>query len=107
MKEKYLRFIRDFSSISIKRICEEKNLDRSCVLRGRSSEEKTRILYQALLDEIQKIIPEEETNEKSNSNNNADINRRDRNDNDNKTRKKRKNLHQVANDMQQDTRRPL
>ena len=106
MKEKYLRFIRDFSSISIKRICEEKNLDRSCVLRGRSSEEKTRILYQALLDEIQKIIPEEEKNEKINNNSNNPANRTNNTTN-NKTRKKRKNLHQVANDMQQDTRRPL
>lgn len=57
MKEKYLKFIKDFSSISVAQICREQKIDRSCVLRGRSSEEKTKILYNELLKQIVNILP--------------------------------------------------
>lgn len=59
MKEKYLKFIKDFSSISVTQICKDQKIDRSCILRGRSSEEKTRILYDELMKQILEILPKE------------------------------------------------
>lgn len=62
MKEKYLKFIKDFSSISITQICKDQKIDRSCVLRGRSSEEKTMILYNELIKKIKELIEKEDNN---------------------------------------------
>ena len=59
MKEKYLKFIKDFSSISVAQICKDQKIDRSSVLRGRSSEEKTRILYDELMKQIKELIERE------------------------------------------------
>lgn len=67
MKEKYLKFIKDFSSISVTQICKDQKIDRSCVLRGRSSEEKTRILYDELMKRLKELIEREDNNEKNNT----------------------------------------
>jgi len=67
MKEKYLKFIKDFSSISVTQICKDQKIDRSCVLRGRSSEEKTRILYDELMKKLKDLIEREDNNEENNT----------------------------------------
>ena len=66
MKEKYLKFIKDFSSISVTQICKDQKIDRSCTLRGKSSEEKTKILYDELMKKIKDLI-ERENNDENNT----------------------------------------
>ena len=63
MKEKYLKFIKDFSSISVTQICKDQKIDKSCTLRGKSSEEKTRILYEELLNQWKELIEREKNND--------------------------------------------
>ena len=58
MKEEYLKFIKEYSKISVSKICREKKIDRSCVMRGKSSEEKTKILYDELINELKKLLKE-------------------------------------------------
>lgn len=59
MKEKYLEFIKNFSSISVSKICKDKKIDRSCVMRGRSSEQRTKELYDELLKQLKELIENE------------------------------------------------
>ena len=56
MKEEYLKFIKEYSKISVSKICREKGIDRSCVMRGKSSEEKTKILYDELINELKQLL---------------------------------------------------
>ena len=61
MKEEYLKFIKEYSKISISKICREKKIDRSCVMRGKSSEEKMKMLYDELSKQINGIKRPEDT----------------------------------------------
>lgn len=56
MKQEYLQFIKNFSSISVSRICKEKKVDRSCLLTQRTSEEKTKIVYDELMKQLKALI---------------------------------------------------
>lgn len=58
MKRKYLDFIKMFSKINISSICKFHNIDRSNLLNGRASEETTKIIYDELKKQLEKLISE-------------------------------------------------
>lgn len=56
MKEKYLKFIKDYSKINIAKLCEELKINRGNVLNGRSSEQTTRLLYDTLRKRLKELL---------------------------------------------------
>lgn len=54
-KEKDLQFIKDFSKINVSQICKDLNIDRSNVLRGRASEEKTKLVKDEILKRLENL----------------------------------------------------
>lgn len=54
-KEQYLKFILEFSKISISSICKELNIDRQNILNGKASLETTKKLYDEILSRLEKI----------------------------------------------------
>ena len=55
-RKEYLKFIKQFTSISVAQICREKKIDRSCLLRGKASEEKTKIVYNELMNRLTELL---------------------------------------------------
>ena len=55
MKETYLKFIKDFSQISIVNICKQLNVNRSNVLNGNASEETIKKVYDELKKRLIKL----------------------------------------------------
>lgn len=55
MKDKYLKFIKDFSKISISSICKDLNINRENILKGKASEQTTKKLYDELKNQLSKI----------------------------------------------------
>lgn len=55
MKDKYLKFILEFSKISILSICKELNINRENILNGKASEETTKKLYDELVKRLAKL----------------------------------------------------
>ena len=54
-KEQYLKFILEFSKISISSLCKELNIDRQNILNGKASLETTKKLYDEILSRLEKI----------------------------------------------------
>lgn len=54
-KEKDLKFIREFSKISISKICRELNVNRPNILNGRASKEAIHNVKEEILKKIAKI----------------------------------------------------
>ena len=52
MKDKYLKYINQFSKINISSICKELNIDRQNILNGKASEETTKKLYDELVKRL-------------------------------------------------------
>ena len=59
MKEQYLKFIKQFSSINVAQICKKLGINRSNILNGKSSEETTRLLYDEIKKELNKLLKSE------------------------------------------------
>lgn len=66
MKKEYLEFIKGISSLSVSRICTEKGIDRSTLLRGKASEEKTKIVHDELLKQVNEWLDQEEPQQRIN-----------------------------------------
>lgn len=56
MKNNYLKFIKQFSSINVAQICKKMGINRSNILNGKSSEETTRLLYDEIIKELKKLL---------------------------------------------------
>lgn len=56
MKDKYLQFIKQFSSISVAQICKKKGINRSNILNGKSSEQTTKLLYDEINKQLAKLL---------------------------------------------------
>lgn len=56
MKNNYLKFIKQFSSINVSQICKKMGINRSNILNGKSSEETTRLLYDEIIKELKKLL---------------------------------------------------
>ena len=56
MKQQYLEFIKQFSSINVVKICKKLGINRSNVLNGKSSEETTRLLYDEIVKELIELL---------------------------------------------------
>lgn len=59
MKNKYLKFIKQFSKINITQICKDLNINRSNILNGSASEETTRLLYDEIKKELIELLKKE------------------------------------------------
>lgn len=57
-KEKDLQFIKNYSKISISSICKQLNVDRSNLLKNRSSAEKIALVKNEIIKQIEEIIKE-------------------------------------------------
>ncbi len=55
MKDKYLKYIRQFSQINISKLCKELKIDRQNILNGKASEETTKKLYDELISRLDKL----------------------------------------------------
>ncbi len=51
-KEQDLKYIKDFSKITISSVCEELNIDRSNILAGRASEKNTKAVKQKIIEKL-------------------------------------------------------
>ena len=56
MKEQYLQFIKQFSSINVSKICKQLDINRANVLNGKASEETTRLLYEEIVKQIEDLL---------------------------------------------------
>ena len=56
MKEQYLQFIKQFSSINVSKICKQLDINRANILNGKASEETTRILYEEIVKQIEDLL---------------------------------------------------
>lgn len=55
MKEEYIKFIKDFSQITIVEICKDLKVNRSNVLNGNASEETIKKVYDELKKRLTKL----------------------------------------------------
>ncbi len=65
MKDDALKFIRDFSKITIKDICLSLNVDKDNLYKGRCSEEKTILVAEEIIKRYYKILEEYKKVEKN------------------------------------------
>ena len=56
MKEQYLQFIKQFSSINVSKICKQLDINRANILNGKASEETTRLLYEEIVKQIEDLL---------------------------------------------------
>lgn len=56
MKEKDLEFIKGFSKINVVSICKKLNVDRSNLLKGTASGEKTKAVKDEIIKQIEELI---------------------------------------------------
>lgn len=56
MKKEYLKFIKEFSKIKIKPICEELLIDYSNIMNGRASEQTTSMLYNEIIKRLKELL---------------------------------------------------
>lgn len=59
MKQQYLQFIKQFSSINVAQICKKLGINRSNILNGKSSKETTRLLYDEIIKELNELLKKE------------------------------------------------
>lgn len=55
MKEKDLEFIKGFSKINVASICKKLNIDRSNLLKGTASSEKTKAVKDEIIKQIEEL----------------------------------------------------
>lgn len=55
-KKESMEFLREISSLTIKELCEEMQIDRANLMSGRVSEEKTILIAETLKNKIKSII---------------------------------------------------
>ena len=72
-KQKYYRFIRNISGLTVKDVCKENNIAIGNIINGRASEEKMKIVRDNLDYKIRKIYLEECMEELRENGKQADI----------------------------------